>query len=97
VGAQEGAPLDLPAFILWGEDDPFVGVDVAERLQETLPGSTLALLPGCSHFLTEDAPQTVGPLIYEYLRSRYLGEPHAHASDQRGPVPVFLERPAEEP
>ncbi len=90
---QEMAEVELPAFILWGEDDPFVGVDIAERLQEALPGSTLALLPGCSHFVTEDAPQSVGPLIYEYLRSRYLGQSHAHVSDEGGPVRVFLERP----
>ena len=37
------------------------------------------MLPGCSHFLLEDAPETVGPLIYEWLRVRYLREPHHHA------------------
>jgi pimeloyl-ACP methyl ester carboxylesterase len=66
------AALDMPAFIIWGEEDPFLPAELAERLQESLPGSTLALLPGCSHFVMEDAPRTVGPLIYEFLRSRYL-------------------------
>jgi 2-hydroxymuconate-semialdehyde hydrolase len=88
----ELAELDIPAFILWGEDDPFLDASLGERLGEALPGSTLALLPGCSHFVTEDAPQTVGPLIYEYLRSRYLGDRHAHTAT--GPVTVTLERPA---
>jgi 2-hydroxymuconate-semialdehyde hydrolase len=84
--------LDIPVFVLWGEDDPFLDAALGERLGETIPGSTVALLPGCSHFLNEDAPQTVGPLLYEYLRSRYLGDRHAHA--EAGPVPVFLERPS---
>src|SRR5262249_53223299 len=66
------ALLETPVFLIWGEDDPFVPVEAAERLQEQLPGSTLAVLPGCSHFVTEEAPATVGPLVYEYLRSRYL-------------------------
>src|SRR2546425_6238418 len=69
---QELAALDVPAFIIWGEEDPFLPVELAHRLQEALPGSTLALLPGCSHLVMEDAPRTVGPLIYEFLRSRYL-------------------------
>lgn len=88
---QELAALDTPAFVIWGEDDPFLDAELAERLGDTIGGSTVALLPGCSHFVNEDAPQTVGPLIYEYLRSRYVGDGHAHA--QAGPVQVYLERP----
>ncbi|MDP8955905.1 MAG: alpha/beta hydrolase [Actinomycetota bacterium] len=83
--------LDAPTFVVWGEEDPFVPAEVGERLGETIPGSTVALLPGCSHFVTEDAPQTVGPLIHHFLRSQYLGDsPLAHGS---GPVEVLFERP----
>jgi 2-hydroxymuconate-semialdehyde hydrolase len=88
---EDLAALDTPVLIIWGEDDPFFDSSLGERLGETIPGSTVALLPGCSHFVNEDAPQTVGPLLYEYLRSRYLGDRHVHA--ETGPVPVFLERP----
>jgi 2-hydroxymuconate-semialdehyde hydrolase len=91
----ELAALDLPTLILWGEEDPFLGVELADRLQESIPGSTLALLPGCSHFVGEDAPQTIGPLILEFLRARYLGDAggHGHSHGANGPVRVFLERP----
>jgi pimeloyl-ACP methyl ester carboxylesterase len=91
----ELADLDLPALIVWGEEDPFLPVELAERLGEALPGSTVALLPGCSHFVTEDAPQTVGPMIHEFLRLRYLGERHGPHHPGTGPVRVFLERPPE--
>jgi 2-hydroxymuconate-semialdehyde hydrolase len=93
LAGREGelAELDIPVFVIWGEEDPFLDPGLAERLGETMPGSTVALLPGCSHFVTEDAPQTVGPLIYEYLRSRYLGDRHAHA--QGAPVQIHLKRP----
>jgi 2-hydroxymuconate-semialdehyde hydrolase len=87
------AALDVPALILWGEEDPYLPVELAERLGETMDQATVALLPGCSHFVTEDAPQTVGPLLFEFLRARYLGERHGHAA--REPVLVYLERPAE--
>ena len=86
--------LDVPTFVLWGEQDPFLPSELAERLGETIPGSTVALLPGCSHFVTEDAPQTVGPLVYHFLRSLYLGDaPLSHGS---GPVEVLFERPTAE-
>lgn len=91
---HELADLETPTFIIWGEDDPFLDSQLGERLGETMPGSTVALLPGCSHFVNEDAPQTVGPLLFEYLRSHYLGDRHAHAGS--GPVQVSLERPSED-
>ena len=92
AGSEAGlAGLGVPAFVLWGEQDAFIPVELAERLGEALPDSIVALLPGCGHWVNLDAPQTVGPLIYEWLRVRYLGDRHAHA--EQGPVPVFLERP----
>jgi 2-hydroxymuconate-semialdehyde hydrolase len=75
---EDLAALDIPVMLLWGEDDPYLPVEVADRLNEAIPTSTLALLPGCSHFLPEDAPDTVGALVHEYLRARYLAEEHAH-------------------
>jgi len=87
---EELARLDIPVMLLWGEDDPFIPTEVAERLNELIPTSTLALLPGCSHFVTEDAPETIVPLVYEYLRARYLHEPHGHQHEQ--PL-IQLQRP----
>jgi pimeloyl-ACP methyl ester carboxylesterase len=86
--------LDTPAFVVWGEDDAFLPVTLAERLGESLGFSMVALLPGCGHFVGEDAWQTVGPLLYEFLRLRYLKDAHGHV--EPGPVPVFLERPTPE-
>jgi pimeloyl-ACP methyl ester carboxylesterase len=88
---EELARLDMPALVIWGEEDPYLPVELAERLGDVLPGSTVALLPGCSHFVTEDAGPTVDQLTFEYLRLRHLGESHAHATE--GPVMVYLERP----
>jgi pimeloyl-ACP methyl ester carboxylesterase len=87
------ADLDLPAFVIWGEDDPFLPSDLGERLGELIPLSMTALLPGCSHFVNEDAWQTVGQLLHEFLRLRYLGESHGHTE---GPVPIYLRRPTDE-
>jgi pimeloyl-ACP methyl ester carboxylesterase len=83
------AALEIPALVLWGEEDAVLAPELAERLGDALPQSTVALLPGCGHFLLEDAPETVAPLIFQWLRSRYLKVEHRH---EEGPVTVYLGR-----
>jgi pimeloyl-ACP methyl ester carboxylesterase len=87
--SDELAALEIPVFLLWGEDDAFEPVEAAERLNELIPRSSLALLPGCRHFVPEDAPETVAPLLYEYLRSAYVRAPHVH---ETGPATIELGR-----
>lgn len=82
------ATWEFPIFLLWGEDDPYTPMTLAERLNEAVPASTLGVVPESGHFLLEDAFESVGILLAEYLRSRYLGAPHGH----EGVVMLQLER-----
>ena len=84
--------LEIPVLILWGEDDPFVPATVGEHMNEAMPSSTLGLLPGCGHFLIEEATDTIAPMISEYLRARYAHAPHGHADPSAGAVMLQLER-----
>lgn len=86
------AAFDAPTLILWGEDDPVYPPAVADRLNEAMPSSTLGLLPGCGHFLVEEAGETIGPMIAEYLRARYAHAPHGHGDPTEGIVMLQLER-----
>jgi pimeloyl-ACP methyl ester carboxylesterase len=98
VHDEDLASFDFPVLLLWGEDDEVVPVAVAEELNDAIPTSTLGLLPGCGHDLTDEAAATIAPMILEYLRARYLKESHAeahghdadHAHD--GVVRIQLER-----
>jgi pimeloyl-ACP methyl ester carboxylesterase len=96
--ARRIAERAIPVLVLWGEDDPWLSSSLAERLQDEIGDAAVALLPGCSHFVLEDAPDTVAPIVFEFLRIRYLGERHANAP---APTPVELgvsfERPREPP
>ena len=85
AAAPAMAAWELPVLLLWGEDDPYTPVALAERLGEAIPAATLGVVPESGHFLLEDAFDSVGELIVEYLRSRYLGAPHGHAA------PVLLQ------
>lgn len=88
----ELARLDLPVLILWGEDDPVLPSAEGERLNEAIPSSTLGLLPGCGHFLVEEAADAIGPIVSEYLRARYAHVPHGHGDAKAGVVMLQLER-----
>jgi haloalkane dehalogenase len=94
-GLRELAPRmatwEQPTLLLWGEEDPFLPTSIAEDLQETIPTSALGLVPGCGHFLPEEAPETIYPIIAEYLRANYRKAPHGHAVE--GPVLVPLQIP----
>jgi pimeloyl-ACP methyl ester carboxylesterase len=83
--------IEFPVLILWGEDDPFFAPLVGEHLNEAMPSSALGLLPGCGHFIVDEAADTIGPMISEYLRARWLHAPHGHA-DASGIVMLQLER-----
>jgi pimeloyl-ACP methyl ester carboxylesterase len=80
----------FPVLIFWGEDDPFTPIALGERLSEAIPASTLGVVPDSGHFLLDDAFESVGPMIAEWLRARYLGAPHGH----EGLVMLQLERQA---
>ena len=92
------AAIDFPVLLLWGENDAVVPVSVAEELNDGIATSTLGLLPGCGHDLTDEAPATIAPMILEYLRARYLkqshSEAHGHDADHahEGVVRIQLER-----
>jgi pimeloyl-ACP methyl ester carboxylesterase len=84
--------LEIPVLIFWGEQDPFYPSAIGERLNEAIPTSTLGLLPGCGHFLLDEAAETLVPMIFEYLRARFLHAPHGHGAE--GIVTIQLERKA---
>ena len=64
------AALDVPALILWGEEDRFAGVAMAKRFHEEIPGSELTVLPGAGHFVWDDEPQCTTGALVDFLRRR---------------------------
>jgi pimeloyl-ACP methyl ester carboxylesterase len=81
----------MPTLVLWGERDPFHDVAIAEELQAAIPTASLGVVPGCGHFLPEEASETIFPIIAEYLRANYRKEPHGHG-DGRVLVPLEVPR-----
>ena len=64
------AALGLPALILWGVQDKFAGVQMAERFHEELPDSELVLLEDAGHFVWDDQPERATSALVDFLARR---------------------------
>lgn len=59
--------MDLPALVLWGEDDPFAPLAGARRFVDELPDARLEIIEGAHHFVYEEAPEPCAAELRAYL------------------------------
>jgi pimeloyl-ACP methyl ester carboxylesterase len=64
-----GVAIATPTIVLWGELDPIIPVELADRLPEFFPSSSLEVLPGVGHFVPFEAPEEVTTAIRKALTS----------------------------
>jgi haloalkane dehalogenase len=69
------AALEVPALIVWGAEDRFAGVRMAERFHDELAGSELVILDGAGHFVWEDEPDRTSAALVDFLARRVLTRP----------------------
>ena len=62
--------LDLPALLVWGEEDTFFPVSDAKRLQSALRDCTLVLVPDAKTFSPLDQPEAVADAIADFVAAR---------------------------
>lgn len=60
------AALGVPAKVVWGREDPFLPVALAERFRDELPGAELAVLDA-GHFVAEDAPEAFAAEVVGFV------------------------------
>lgn len=61
------AALEVPALLVWGEQDELFPPRYAEPFLEMFPGAELRLVPGAGHWSMLDAPDVVGQCIRGFL------------------------------
>jgi pimeloyl-ACP methyl ester carboxylesterase len=64
------AGLDRPALIVWGADDPFLGVRRVEDLKEPFPSAEAVMLDGSGHFPFADNPEQAAQVVIPFLRTQ---------------------------
>jgi pimeloyl-ACP methyl ester carboxylesterase len=65
-----GSQLDriaAPTAIVWGQQDRVIPLWVGKRLQQSISGATLDVIPGARHFTPEEAPRLVADVIGRLL------------------------------
>lgn len=59
--------ITIPTLILWGQNDPVIPVDHAEKFYEDIIGSKLKIIPSCGHVPPEEKPLETARIIREFL------------------------------
>jgi pimeloyl-ACP methyl ester carboxylesterase len=54
--------------VIWGENDPFLSVQLTEGLDRYVPDLRVVRLPGISHWVQNDAADEVNRLLVEFCR-----------------------------
>lgn len=63
------AEADLPSLVIWGAQDPYIGVEMAEKQKDAFPSAKIIVLPESGHWPMIDDPPSVSRPLIEFLRS----------------------------
>jgi pimeloyl-ACP methyl ester carboxylesterase len=63
-------PHDLPALVLWGARDPYLGLELGKAQSQAFPGAPLVVLPDSGHWPFIDNPDEVASHVIPFLRER---------------------------
>lgn len=92
LAAKDVPSVRVPTLYVWGCEDATVGRDAAEATAECVEGEyRFVEVPGTGHFITDQSPEVVPPLVLEHLaahgedrdRSRSVTSPAAANRDER--------------
>ena len=60
--------LDLPCLVVWGTDDVYLPIALAERQREPFPSAQIHTIPGAGHWVWLEKPEEVRTLVVPHLR-----------------------------
>jgi pimeloyl-ACP methyl ester carboxylesterase len=64
------APIDTPTLMIWGEVDAALGKELTYDTDAHVRNLTLRYLPNVSHWVQQEAPETVNAMIEAWLRDQ---------------------------
>ncbi len=62
--------LETPTLMIWGEEDTALGKELTIGTGEFVSDLTLRFVPGVSHWVQQEAPETVNAMIEAWLEGR---------------------------
>jgi pimeloyl-ACP methyl ester carboxylesterase len=67
-GLHRPQPIQSPTLLLWGLQDPYLGVGMTEALSSWVPNLRVVRLAEASHWVQNDAPDQVNALLLGFLQ-----------------------------
>ena len=71
------APLNLPAFVVWGKRDPYISYRYADKQKETFPNAEIHYLEDSGHWPFIDNPTDFEAAVLPFLQRVTTNEQHA--------------------
>ncbi|HEY2658091.1 MAG TPA: alpha/beta hydrolase [Caulobacteraceae bacterium] len=71
-GPGRARRIDVPTLMVWGEQDPFVGLELTEGYEPYASDLTLKRLPHASHWVQQDDPTGVNERMADWLEAKGL-------------------------
>jgi pimeloyl-ACP methyl ester carboxylesterase len=62
-----GLRVSAPTLVLWGAEDPYLGIELTRGLEPFVDDLSLEVIPGCSHWIQQDAPELVNARLTALL------------------------------
>ena len=59
--------LNAPTLLIWAEDDVALGMELIQGLERWVPEMRLHTIPGCGHWVQNEAPQEVNAQMLAFL------------------------------
>jgi pimeloyl-ACP methyl ester carboxylesterase len=66
--------IETPTLVVWGEADTALGVETLEGTEAYVKDLTIRRLPGVSHWVQQEAPETVNAILAEWLTTPRASE-----------------------
>lgn len=63
------AVISAPVLVIWGEQDRFLGKDLADPPRRLVPNARVVRLPDASHWVQNDRPERVNQLLLDFLKA----------------------------
>ena len=84
---EELPPIDTPTLLVWGLEDSALGRETTDGTDEHVTDLTMRFLPGVSHWVQQEAPETVNAMLLAWLDGRPVPEA-GDVSFERMPEPA---------
>lgn len=72
---KRGMPdVQVPTLMIWGEQDSALGKELTYKTKDHVRDLTLRYIPGASHWVQQDAPETVNAMLEAWLLGKAVPE-----------------------